>query len=99
MKYAVGFLLGLLSTAAVAETAIYGEIKGGVNTIHQTGIPATYDASVNPAANRHHEQTQVDDYGSFVGLRGKEQLGDSSIKAIWQIEQDTPLTRQSRHHH
>lgn len=99
MKYGVWVLLGLIPTLAAAETTIYGQIKGGISATHQSGGALKYSSDQTPLTNtdpNHH--TQIDDYGSYVGLRGQEPLGDTDIKAIWQIEQDTPIGRSQRRH-
>lgn len=71
-KTLIALALTTLSTAALADVVLYGEIKGGVEVSKHKGVKGT--------------TTQIVDYGSKIGFKGQEEL-DSGLKAIWQVEQ------------
>ncbi len=48
------------------------------------------------ASDRAVMPTGLVDHGSFIGLRGQTPLGDSGLRAIWQVEQNTPLSPKRR---
>ncbi|MBP6862073.1 MAG: porin [Neisseriaceae bacterium] len=64
---------------AMADVTLYGILKGGMN-YKQTKLDGNKDGST----------TNVRDYGSRIGFRGNEDLGNG-LKAIWQIEQTVSL--------
>lgn len=65
--------------AAMADVTLYGIMKGGMN-YKQTKLAGVKDGST----------TNVRDYGSRIGFRGNEDLGNG-LKAIWQVEQTVSL--------
>ncbi len=74
-KTLIALALTTLPVAAMAEVALYGQIKAGyeVNSTKHT------DYSRGPYLNG------ISDYGSRIGLKGSEDLGNG-LKAIWQVE-------------
>lgn len=64
---------------AMADVTLYGIMKGGMN-YKQTKLAGAKDGST----------TNVRDYGSRIGFRGNEDLGNG-LKAIWQVEQTVSL--------
>lgn len=75
-KSLIALALATISTAAMADVVLYGQIKGGVEVSKVKGIKGT--------------TTQIVDYGSRIGFKGQEQL-NGSLKAIWQLEQDVNI--------
>ena len=74
-KKLIALALAALPAAAMADVTMYGIMKIGVeNTSADFGNK--YD----------HSQNRIDDYGSRIGFKGTEDLGDG-LKAIWQVEQ------------
>lgn len=68
-KSLIALLVATLPAAAFADVTIYGKIKGGVEYVD----------------NGSTKQTNIDDLGSRIGFKGKEDLGNG-LKAIWQVE-------------
>ncbi|PTU64153.1 porin [Chromobacterium sp. Panama] len=68
-KSLIALLVATLPAAAFADVTIYGKIKGGVEYV-DNGATKT---------------TNIDDLGSRIGFKGKEDLGNG-LKAIWQVE-------------
>lgn len=68
-KSLIALLVATLPAAAFADVTIYGKIKGGVEYVD--------DGST--------KITNIDDLGSRIGFKGKEDLGNG-LKAIWQVE-------------
>ncbi|OWY37355.1 porin [Xenophilus sp. AP218F] len=68
-KTILALALAALPAAAMADTTLYGTLKMGVENVE----------------NGQRNQTNVDDLGSLIGLKGSESLGDG-LKAIWQVE-------------
>ena len=66
-----------LNVAAMADVVLYGQIKGGVGVTFADG---DNDGTI----------TQMEDYGSRIGFKGEEDLGNG-LKAIWQVEQRVSL--------
>lgn len=61
-----------LPALALADVSIYGSVRVGINSIKST--------------DTHYRQTTgVDDYGSKIGFKGREDLGNG-LQAIWQLE-------------
>ncbi|MBV8679164.1 MAG: porin, partial [Aquitalea sp.] len=65
-------LLCSLPALAMAEVGMYGSLRVGIN-------------SMKSADTSFHSSTGVDDYSSRLGVRGKEDLGNS-LEVIWQVE-------------
>ena len=76
-KTLIALALTALPVAAMADVVLYGQIKGGVGTTFSDG---NNDGSI----------TQMEDYGSRIGFKGEEDLGNG-LKAIWQVEQAVSL--------
>ena len=74
-KTLIALALTTLPVAAMAEVVLYGQMKAGyeVNSSKVTG------ADRNPYLNG------IADYGSRIGVKGSEDLGNG-LKAIWQVE-------------
>ena len=66
-----------------AEVEWYGEIKTGMSV-----------ANVKAPHQQRFNRTRVDDFGSHIGLRGAEPLGNG-MRAIWQFDTDMPLNSHS----
>ncbi len=88
-KTLIALALTALPVAAMADVTLYGQIKGGINvenkkvtTVGNTR-KATYDGNTS-------SQTIVRDYGSRIGFKGEEDLGNG-LKTIWQVEQSVSL--------
>ena len=76
-KTLIALALTALPVAAMADVVLYGQIKGGVGTTFG-------DGDTNGTI------TQMEDYGSRIGFKGEEELGNG-LKAIWQVEQRVSL--------
>ena len=74
-KTLIALALTTLPVAAMAEVVLYGQMKAGyeVNSSKVTG------ADRSPYLNG------IADYGSRIGVKGSEDLGNG-LKAIWQVE-------------
>ncbi|AXT45588.1 porin [Chromobacterium rhizoryzae] len=78
-KSLIALLVATLPAAAFADVTIYGKIKGGVEYVD----------------NGSTKQTNIDDLGSRIGFKGKEDLGNG-LKAIWQVETGFGIDGQTR---
>lgn len=78
-KTLIALALVSLPVAAMADVTLYGQLKGGVD-FKQTKINGDKNGST----------TNVADYGSRIGFKGFEDLGNG-LKAIWQVEQSVSL--------
>ena len=76
-KTLIALALTALPVAAMADVVLYGQIKGGVGVTFG-------DGDTNGTI------TQMEDYGSRIGFKGEEDLGNG-LKAIWQVEQRVSL--------
>lgn len=83
----VGLILAafFLPAVATAEVNIYGELKSGVETSHTRIGGQTFSGS------------QISDSGSHIGIRGSYPIGRGGTQAMWQWQQDTPVTATPRH--
>lgn len=72
-----------LSTAAMADVTLYGQIKAGVE-VSQT------KTHVNGVKTKDHTTTELADFGSRIGFKGHESLGNG-LNAIWKVESRTPV--------
>lgn len=77
-KTLIALALTALPVAAMADVVLYGQIKGGV------GVTSGDNGADNGTI------TQMEDYGSRIGFKGQEDLGNG-LKAIWQVEQRVSL--------
>lgn len=98
-KKLTALVLSALPLAAVADVSLYGEIKAGVEgrnyqlqlTEAQAangGAGASGQVKVTKAKSR--IRTKISDFGSFIGFKGSEDLGEG-LKAVWQLEQDVSV--------
>ena len=76
-KTLIALALTALPVAAMADVVLYGQIKGGVGVTFADGKDSG-------------TITQMEDYGSRIGFKGEEDLGNG-LKAIWQVEQRVSL--------
>lgn len=77
-KTLIALALTALPVAAMADVVLYGQIKGGVGVT--VGDKGADSGTI----------TQMEDYGSRIGFKGEEDLGNG-LKAIWQVEQRVSL--------
>ncbi|HEZ2944919.1 TPA: porin [Neisseria meningitidis] len=98
-KKLTALVLSALPLASVADVSLYGEIKAGVEgrnyqlqlTEAQAangGAGASGQVKVTKAKSR--IRTKISDFGSFIGFKGSEDLGEG-LKAVWQLEQDVSV--------
>ena len=82
-KTLIALSLAALSSAAMADVTLYGTIKAGVETgrVKQT---------VGKQTTKSHTITQIADFGSRIGFKGHENLGNG-LNAIWKVESKTPV--------
>lgn len=77
-------------TAASAETVLYGSIRLGMDVgKNHYGSVSEYDAAkgqyVNTGVKRNKRGIDMQDYGSRLGLKGSEDLGNG-MKVLYQLE-------------
>ncbi|WP_193378667.1 porin, partial [Snodgrassella communis] len=74
-KNLIALALTTLPVAAMAEVVLYGQMKAG------------YEVSSTKTGgdSRGSYQNGIADYGSRIGFKGAEDLGNG-LKAIWQVE-------------
>ena len=99
-KTLIALALTALPVAAMADVVLYGQIKGGVGVTGGAGVTSTSIDRVSVSGDsttRHLKSndksgtiTQMEDYGSRIGFKGEEDLGNG-LKAIWQVEQRVSL--------
>ena len=99
-KTLIALALTALPVAAMADVVLYGQIKGGVGVTGGADVTSsTLDrvTTGNDSITRHYKTndksgtvTQMEDYGSRIGFKGEEDLGNG-LKAIWQVEQYVSL--------
>ncbi len=77
-KTLIALTLAALPVAASADVILYGQIKAGVE-VSQT------KTKVNGVETKNHTGSQIADFGSRIGFKGHEQLGNN-LNAIWQVE-------------
>nr|WP_101122243.1 porin [Neisseria meningitidis] len=97
-KKLTALVLSALPLAAVADVSLYGEIKAGVEgrnyqlqlteKLSSTNAKTGNKVEVTKAKSR--IRTRISDFGSFIGFKGSEDLGDG-LKAVWQLEQDVSV--------
>ncbi|HFC8088304.1 TPA: porin, partial [Neisseria meningitidis] len=80
--------------AAVADVSLYGEIKAGVEgrnfQLQLTEPPSKSQPQVKVTKAKSRIRTKISDFGSFIGFKGSEDLGEG-LKAVWQLEQDVSV--------
>ena len=77
-KTLIALTLAALPVAASADVILYGQIKAGVE-VSQT------KTKVNGEEKKSDTGSQIADFGSRIGFKGHEQLGNN-LNAIWQVE-------------
>ena len=77
-KTLIALTLAALPVAASADVILYGQIKAGVE-VSQTKV------KVDGVETKDHTGTQIADFGSRIGFKGHEHLGNN-LNAIWQVE-------------
>ena len=77
-KTLIALTLAALPVAASADVILYGQIKAGVE-IAQT------KTKVNGVETKSSTETNIADFGSRIGFKGHEHLGNN-LNAIWQVE-------------
>ncbi|HEZ3663084.1 TPA: porin [Neisseria meningitidis] len=99
-KKLTALVLSALPLAAVADVSLYGEIKAGVEGRNYQ-LQLTEAQAANGGASgqvkvtkvtkaKSRIRTKISDFGSFIGFKGSEDLGDG-LKAVWQLEQDVSV--------
>ena len=81
-KILCGLTWLLLPLYAQAQVELYGEIKAGVSVVNTQSAQSRMNRST------------TDDYGSHIGMRGSESLGNG-MRAIWQFDTDTPVSNRN----
>ena len=82
-KSLIALSLAALPVAAMADVTLYGQIKAGVE-IAQT------KEKTNGVETKSHTTTKITDFGSRIGFKGHEHLGNN-LNAIWQLEQEASV--------
>ena len=83
-KTLIALSLAALSTAAVADVTLYGQIKAGVE------VTKTKVKNGPGNTTKSHTKTQIADFGSRIGFKGHEAIGNN-LNAIWQVESETSV--------
>ena len=78
-KSLIALTLAALPVAAMADVTLYGQIKAGVDI-----------SKVKEGKTSSKTATEIADYGSRIGFKGHEHLGNN-LNAIWQVEQNTSI--------
>lgn len=97
-KKLTALVLSALPLAAVADVSLYGEIKAGVEgrnyQLQLTEQPSKAQGQTNNQVKvtkaKSRIRTKISDFGSFIGFKGSEDLGEG-LKAVWQLEQDVSV--------
>nr|AAD18010.1 class 1 porin [Neisseria meningitidis] len=93
-KKLTALVLSALPLAAVADVSLYGEIKAGVEgnniQLQLTEQPSKGQVGNKVTKGKSRIRTKINDFGSFIGFKGSEDLGDG-LKAVWQLEQDVSV--------
>lgn len=84
-KTLIALSLLSVSSLAMADVVLYGQIRGGVEV--KAGVKAEGEKVKGT-------KTQIKDFGSRIGFKGQEQL-NGNLKAIWQLEQSVNIGGQS----
>ena len=84
-KTLIALTLATLPVAAMAEVVLYGQIKAGYE-VNSTKVEGN---SYDPYQNG------IVDFGSRLGFKGKEDLGNG-LNAIWQVEQKVTVDGKER---
>ncbi|MCL5841636.1 porin [Neisseria meningitidis] len=97
-KKLTALVLSALPLAAVADVSLYGEIKAGVEgrnfqlqlTEQPQAANTQQGGKVKVTKAKSRIRTKISDFGSFIGFKGSEDLGEG-LKAVWQLEQDVSV--------
>ncbi|HEZ0939961.1 TPA: porin [Neisseria meningitidis] len=97
-KKLTALVLSALPLAAVADVSLYGEIKAGVEgrniqaqlTEQPQVTNGVQGKQVKVTKAKSRIRTKISDFGSFIGFKGSEDLGEG-LKAVWQLEQDVSV--------
>lgn len=93
-KKLTALVLSALPLAAVADVSLYGEIKAGVEgrnfQLQLTEPSSKSQPQVKVTKAKSRIRTKISDFGSFIGFKGSEDLGEG-LKAVWQLEQDVSV--------
>lgn len=92
-KKLTALVLSALPLAAVADVSLYGEIKAGVegrNIQLQLTEPLQNIQQPQVTKRKSRIRTKISDFGSFIGFKGSEDLGEG-LKAVWWLEQDVSV--------
>lgn len=81
-----------LSSAAMADVTLYGQIKAGVE-VSQTKLTGIYKSRLSPN-HKKHTTTELADFGSRIGFKGHENLGNG-LNVIWKVESKTSVAGNS----
>ncbi len=87
-KNAIAMGLMLLPVAAMADVTLYGQMKGAIGAERMR--TETMGVKNNSGKGGQSTDTMVRDYGSRIGFKGQEDLGNG-LKTIWQVEQTVSL--------
>ena len=82
-KTLIALTLAALPVAASADVILYGQIKAGVE-VSQT------KTKVNGEEKKSDTGSQIADFGSRIGFKGHEHLGNN-LNAIWQVENEVSV--------
>ena len=82
-KTLIALTLAALPVAASADVILYGQIKAGVE-VSQT------KTKVNGKETKSDTGSQIADFGSRIGFKGHEHLGNN-LNAIWQVENNVSV--------
>ena len=82
-KTLIALTLAALPVAASADVILYGQIKAGVE-VSQT------KTKVNGKETKSHTGSEIADFGSRIGFKGHEHLGNN-LNAIWQVENNVSV--------
>lgn len=78
-KSLIALTLAALPVAAMADVTLYGTVKAGVEV-----------SRVKNQGVKTKTATQIADFGSKIGFKGQEDLGNG-MKTIWQLEQKASI--------
>lgn len=88
-KSLIALTLAALPVAAMADVTLYGQVKAGVE-ISQVKVKKAGTNGAKAVETRTKTATEIADYGSRIGFKGHEHLGNN-LNAIWQVEQSTSI--------
>lgn len=83
-KSLIALTLAALPVAAMADVTLYGTVKAGVE------VSRVKNQGVKNQGVKTKTATQIADFGSKIGFKGQEDLGNG-VKAIWQLEQKASI--------